>query len=434
MEEYLRSQWERLPADNPDDWEVFERKLQRAIWWRRYQALAGLVLLLGLLTLGYYLSQLPPAPSEPAWQWESKGPVRSHLPKGEYRPVVALSDPEGELRTTLALAQDFHNLAQAQDHGDQVLRAKVKVPTPKRIVPLELEERSLSLANPVAPPVATPLHIKAKPTPVSYVPGDLRERGLKIEAPIESLAWKNPEKPTYLSPLDSRKPWVFSFSVHPSFTFRKFLPRPNHERFLHADFINAVEAAETHGFSINTGINASARIGAISYLNIGAEYVTFHNRATFNFTKFREAQVHPLTGEIQNYQILDGGEEISFIDDNYYRYLNLPVSISHRPWLNKHLRLNLEMGLSLMYFVGAQGKNLDFKTLEIIDLSQREYQTLLTSFSARLGVRYYLSSRINVGLEPSFTYLGGTIFNEKYPFRVVPYSAGVNLSLQMQLN
>ena len=90
-------------------------------------------------------------------------------------------------------------------------------------------------------------------------------------------------------------------------------------------------------------------------------------------------------------------------------------------------------GFSLLYFLEAQGSTIDYRTLELIDLADRSYRKYMASSSLKLGVQYYLSPNMNIGLEPTLMYFTNSIYTEDYPFEVIPYSMGLNLNLQMKL-
>lgn len=242
------------------------------------------------------------------------------------------------------------------------------------------------------------------------------------------------KRAAYVSPLQAKNPWSYSISVYPNFTFRKFKVDREKLNLIHRDFIDATQEAEKGGFSLNIGLVVSRRIGRITYLNGGVEYINYKTVAEYNFFNYREANINAESNRIENYSILDEPEQIVFSGNNVYHYLNFPFSISHQPWVTDHVRLNIEAGGSFMYFLGADGQAIDYQSLEIIDISEREYSSSIASLHMKVGVCYYVSDRLNFGLEPTMMYFTNTIYSEEYPFQVIPYSVGVNLKLQVKLN
>ena len=109
------------------------------------------------------------------------------------------------------------------------------------------------------------------------------------------------------------------------------------------------------------------------------------------------------------------------------------MSISHQPWASENVRINLEVGFSLLYFLDAQGSTIDYRSLEVIALSQREYRKFMGSSSIKIGLQYYVNQKLNIGLEPTFMYFTNSIYTEEYPFEVIPYSMGLNVNLQLKL-
>lgn len=256
---------------------------------------------------------------------------------------------------------------------------------------------------------------------------------LVVRPPLMPVKIEMPTGP-YVSPLQEDNPWSVSLNVYPNFTFRKFKVDNAKLTYIHRDFIDATKAAERGGFSLNMGLRVSRRVGPITYINSGIEYINYKTHAEFDFTNFRDAQIDESTGRIQHYTIKESPEHISFNDANVYHYLNIPVSISHQPWATDHIRLNMEAGASFMYFLTARGRTINYQTLEVIDISERDYRNKIGSFSLKVGATYHLSPKFNFGLEPTLMYFTNTIYTEEYPFEVIPYSMGVNLKVQMKLN
>lgn len=256
-------------------------------------------------------------------------------------------------------------------------------------------------------------------------------RSLMAPIPVNGYSTK---KKKYISHLQAHNPWSYSINVYPNFTFRKFSVDRKKMNLLHRDFVDAIEASESRGFSFNVGLEVSRRIGDITYLNGGFEFISYNTDANFNFTNFRDANIDAATGEIKSYNIREEPIDIAFTDENNYHYLNFPLSISYQPWATSHIRLNLEAGGSFMYFVGAKGQTIDYTDLSIIDLSTRDYRKYLGAFSLKVGANYYVTERINFGFEPTLMYFTNTIYTEEMPFYVIPYSVGLNVHMQVKLN
>ena len=257
---------------------------------------------------------------------------------------------------------------------------------------------------------------------------------LQLKAPIAPVALKKVEEGPYISPLQSRNPWEYSIKVYPNYTFRKFSVDEDKVNLIHRDFIDQVKTSETGGISLNVGFEISHRVGRATYLNSGIEYISYKTQAQFNFTNYRTANIDKETGAIMSYSLRENPEQIVISDRNIYHYLNLPLSISYKPWASDHIRLNVEGGVSFMYFVTASGKSIDYRTLDIIDISERDYRRSMGSFNIRVGATYYISPQFNLGFEPTLLYFTNTIYTEEYPFKVIPYSVGLNLKLQVKLN
>lgn len=258
--------------------------------------------------------------------------------------------------------------------------------------------------------------------------------GLQVRMPVAAIKSPAQSKGPFISPLQSKSLWEYSLKVYPNFTFRKFKVDEDKANFIHRDFVDQVKVSESGGFSMNIGLEVSRRIGLATYLKGGLEYISYNHSANFDFTNYRSANIDEKTGAITSYFILDEPNQVVINDKNTYHYLNLPLSISYQPWASDHIRLNMEAGVSYMYFVTASGESIDYRTLEIIDLSEREFKNSLGSINLKVGATYYISPQFNLGFEPTFVYFTNTIYSDEYPFEVIPYSVGLNLKLQVKLN
>ncbi|WP_417610783.1 hypothetical protein [Owenweeksia hongkongensis] len=277
-------------------------------------------------------------------------------------------------------------------------------------------------------------NFKANVKPIELMV-DIRDvNNMSLKAPVIPMKLVPAKKEAYVSPLQEKKPWSYSIKVYPNFTYRKFTVAANKMPYIHRDFIDQVKVSESGGFSLNVGFEASKRIGRITYLNAGVEYISYKTEANFDFMNYRDAVINNESGKITSYDFRNEAEHIVIVDANRYHYLNFPLSIAYRPWATDHVRLNIEAGGSYMYFIKASGKSIDYQTLDIIDLSERDYRNSMASICLKVGASYHVSESFNIGIEPTVVYFSNTIYTEEYPFEVVPYSVGINFKLQMKLN
>ena len=274
--------------------------------------------------------------------------------------------------------------------------------------------------------------VGAAEVPFDYVvpSSSFGEKDLQARDP-DFLKLTAPTGP-YISPLQEKKPWTYSINLYPNFAFREFKIDPTKRRLLHSDFIDAMQQSESSGVNLNIGFEISRRIGPITYFNTGIEYLNNSYNAEYDFVNFRDANFDS-NGEIIDYTLLDDPQRIIFNDLNSFHFLNFPASISYQPWATDHLRINLEFGFSLLYFLEARGSTIDYQSLEQIDLSERTFRKYMASSSLKIGLQYYLSPNMNIGFEPTLMYFTNSIYTEEYPFEIIPYSMGLNVNLQMKL-
>jgi hypothetical protein len=426
IEEFVREKLSFLAPPPADDWAAFEQKLKRALFFRRLKFMGGLVTLLSLLFFSH--------------QW-----------------LNAPKDSEPTLTRTKAISivkADKLDLVQNSGESFPLLSPKPiplahfsspAEPVEESLMADESKDLSVKEENQVLPTSQVEVSpiLNQLQTPQARSIKDIPQRRFApvLDLPAHFMAIRDPnfqitKKRTgpYISPLQERKPWSYSLNIYPNFAFRKFSVDPAKRNLLHSDFIDAMEESERSGFSLNLGLEVSRRIGPITYLNTGLEYITNSYEANFDFINFRNANIDPLSGEILDYQLRKDPKRIISNELNTYHYLNLPLSISHQPWVSNHLRLNFEAGFSLLYFLRAEGQSIDYTSLELIELSDRNYRSFIGSAALKLGVQYYVSPRMNIGFEPTFLYFTNTIYSQSYPFRVVPYSLGINFNIQFKLN
>ncbi len=464
IEDLLKDKADSFETPYSPDWSDFEQKLERALFFRRMKVGAIVTVVLILLNIGifgtssiydfirktksvYYQPRL-----EVPFQISS---AVSSSTVTEAQPVVVSTvlNTDELLPTEREAAQVESSENKAVPvAGAQKASATpvVKVPaaTATPLPPVADKTSTYAVETSPAPEAAVALTNEQPDEIIEMAPMVLMvSRQLELDGAIaalgsyqapairttpETVNTRQSGKP-YISPLQEDNPWSCSFNVYPNWTFRKFLVDQGKERFLHRDFIDAMQVSESGGVSLNVGLKVSRRIGPITYLNSGVEYISYKTEARFDFLNFRTAHINE-EGEITSYSLKNETERVVFNDLNAYHYINVPFSISHEPWVNDHIRLNIEGGFSFMYFLAAEGKTVDYTTLDVIDLSSRSYQNKLGSAFIKTGATYHISDKFNLGFEPTLMYFTNTIYTEEYPFKVIPYSVGMNVKLQVKLN
>jgi hypothetical protein len=473
IEDFLKKKLDNLENQFQGDWDVFEQKLERALFLKQLRRLAfmggfGVLLTAAFLGSNYYT-------------YNQYNEASTNYYEARTMPISTLSTSYVTEPTEIAAQQTIEPQQKDRTEVEKVIEPAVNTTSISAEVPVQVEEAvaSASLSASINPIIATgddeqideaedvmddelfvdtesiidlakkPLYsmlprynarslqqskdddyvldLGAKKSEFAFAP-------MVLKAPIPITNISVADNGPYVSPLQEKSPWSYSLNVYPNFTFREFKVDEDQASFIHRDFVDVVEVAESGGFSLNIGFEISRRVGKITYLNGGIEYISNTVNADFNFTNFRDANINPATGEILSYTLKEETEQISFSDENKYHYINIPLSVSYQPWATDHIRLNMEVGGSLLYFASASGSSLDYKTLERIDISEREYRKYMGSFTLKVGANYFVSERINIGFEPTLVYFTNTIYTQDYPFYVIPYSVGLNLNLQVKLN
>lgn len=441
IEDFVREKLGLLDGDPQPDWMAFEQKLARALWRRRLRRAAGITGL--LLLLGFSQTMI-------SGDW--KRPVE----EDRIGALKVLNRSQLLERTTAQARplQAVHsNYKPEPRSGKVVLKkedVKVKPPQATSLEESRSKEGGAQVAPIVAPLVSTrstepapTLSNLALPEAEQALAGfeyNILERPASMDANLTHARMRAENKDffvykyePYISPLQEKKPWAYSLNIYPNFAFREFRIDRRKRALLHSDFIDAMENAERSGLNMNLGFELSRRVGAITYINTGIEYINNSYQAEFDFVNFRNANFDNSTGEIVNYTMRKDPKRIAFSDVNSFHFINFPLSVSYQPWATDHLRINLEFGFSALYFLKAQGSTIDYKSLELIDLNERPYRKFMASSSLSIGVQYYVSRNMNIGIEPTMMYFTNSIYTEDYPFEVIPYSMGVNFKLQMKL-
>lgn len=454
-----------LEGDSQPDWLDFERKLRRANRIRQMKRAAGMVGLLLLLGFsqtfisgdwplrsrnsGSALRVLEKAQSSESSSSEGQKPQNEeaaqelkvlHSPQLKDQLVDRdSSKQQAKKASVLAMANTSSNAASSPQLGLKPSATKKGGELQERLPPPKIE--GLALASD-----ELERRLKDLPKGQSQSGGSSKELPVPFDVPVPATTlterymksreegfFKGPNKyEPYISPLQEKRPWTYSINLYPNFAFREFKIDPTKRALLHSDFIDAMQHSESSGVNLNVGFEVSRRVGPITYFNFGLEYINNSYNAEYDFVNFRDANFD-YRGEIINYTLLDDPQRIVFSDLNSFHFLNFPASISYQPWATDHLRINLEFGFSMLYFLRAQGSTIDYRTLEQIDLSDRSYRKFIASSSLKIGLQYYLNPNMNIGFEPTLMYFTNSIYTEEYPFEVIPYSMGLNVNLQMKL-
>lgn len=446
IEDFVREKLSFLDGAPSNDWADFERKLRKAVLVRRLKRATGVIGLLALLFAGQQYfdffsdkADLKASPSHSELSLSSSEITNSHYSASAdaYRsPKLSSVKSEASRKESTSPKKEASFLAAAKPK-EESQAASLSVHSVKKaansLAEAQLEEKPVVFEH-----QRDVENIDA--TGLAYVDNllDNYQNPLVDEKSIvlsdgEDFFSKVRKKEVYISPLQEKDPWTYSLNIYPNFAFRKFTVDPNKRARLHSDFIDAMVNSEASGLNLNLGFEVNKRIGLITYVNTGVEYIRNSYLAEFDFVNFRNANVDYSTGEITSYTMRKDPNRILFSDQNSFHYLNFPMSISHQPWASENVRINLEVGFSLLYFLDAQGSTIDYRSLEIIALSQREYRKFMGSSSIKIGLQYYVNQKLNIGLEPTFMYFTNSIYTEEYPFEVIPYSMGLNVNLQLKL-
>ncbi len=436
IEDFIREKLGLLDGDPQPDWAVFERKMSRALWRQRVRRVSGIVSFLALLLFSQtFISgdwSLPEQKNK-SENLRSLSPKREAmaLPNQHIEEAKMTAQQESPLEFSSAKAVHKENRRSAlqvassgaKQSGSKTPRQEAAQFRAEPFSNIFLQEPDTKEALGKAQGLA--LGETQMEPKFGFKNTRLRDL-LRIQAAAED------KYEPYISPLQEKKPWSYSLNIYPNFAFREFRVDPSKQALLHADFIDAMQNSERSGINLNVGFEISRRVGAITYINSGIEYINNSYRAEFDFVNFRHANFDD-RGEIRNYTLRKDPERIAFSDVNSFHFVNIPFSVSYQPWATDHLRINLELGFSVLYFLKAQGSTIDYRTLDLIDLNERSYRRFMASTSLSIGLQYYVSRNMNIGIEPTMMYFSNSIYTEEYPFEVIPYSMGVNFKLQMKL-
>tara|TARA_R110002050_G_scaffold239374_3_gene375529 strand:- start:1004 stop:2374 length:1371 start_codon:yes stop_codon:yes gene_type:complete len=449
IEDFVREKLSFLDGTPTNDWADFERKLKRAVFLRRLKRATGVIGLMLLLFAGqqyfdFYTTQQAlqtenkriESSAKPTTSFSNKHYSASadgslldeqSIKRGEtaMNNSSATSQNADYLAVTNSKKENLTLKATAQKNASaQAKNAESKNAMEEEPLVFEFSENVTNISATGLAYVDNLLNDYLRPTmdSESIVPSDSKD-----------FFSSKTKKKIYISPLQEKDPWSYSLNIYPNFAFRKFRVDPNKRARLHSDFIDAMVNSEASGLNLNLGFEVNKRIGLITYVNTGVEYIRNSYLAEFDFVNFRNANIDYSTGEITSYTMRKDPNRIVFSNTNSFHYLNFPLSISHQPWASENVRINLEVGFSLLYFLKAQGSTIDYRSLEVIALSERSYRKFMGSSSLKIGLQYYVNPKLNIGLEPTLMYFTNSIYTEEYPFEVIPYSMGLNVNLQLKL-
>ncbi len=449
IEDFVREKLSFLDGTPTNDWADFERKLKRAVFLRRLKRATGVIGLMLLLFAGqqyfdFYTTQQALKTENKRMEYSAK-PTTSFSNKhynasadGSLSNKQSINKAGAVKNNSSSTSQNADYLALANPTKDNLVlktTASNKASAPAKKLQSKKAKEEEPLVFEYSEKVAN-----ISSTGLAYVDNLLnnyRRPAMDAESvlPSDSKDFFNSKtkKKIYISPLQEKDPWSYSLNIYPNFAFRKFNVDPNKRARLHSDFIDAMVNSEASGLNLNLGFEVNKRIGLITYVNTGVEYIRNSYLAEFDFVNFRNANIDYSTGEITSYTMRKDPNRIVFSNTNSFHYLNFPLSISHQPWASENVRINLEVGFSLLYFLKAQGSTIDYRSLEVIALSERSYRKFMGSSSLKIGLQYYVNPKLNIGLEPTLMYFTNSIYTEEYPFEVIPYSMGLNVNLQLKL-
>ncbi|MCT4622649.1 MAG: hypothetical protein N4A46_03420 [Schleiferiaceae bacterium] len=224
-----------------------------------------------------------------------------------------------------------------------------------------------------------------------------------------------------------------TLSMYPNYTFRDLSVLGANYNKVHKDYLTIVDQSEKGGVAINIGADVKYKVGKDVFVGSGLYYIQTKITGAYNFEITEDPVVDPETGNIIGYEPAPEGTYVNQGILNTFNYLQVPLVISYQPWLNRRLRMVVEGGTSYLRFLNAQGTTIDYQTLRPVDLKNLEYNKNLMTLNFKIGVNYYLTKQLALGVEPTFLYFNNSIFGSDHPIYMVPWSIGVNFSLKVRL-
>ncbi len=239
------------------------------------------------------------------------------------------------------------------------------------------------------------------------------------------------EKPNIkLSPKTTK--WIFSFNAYSNYTVRDVKIKDNST--IHKDYENILSNSEEAGYSTNFGFEVRYR--PLPFLTIGSGIHYTQNRTVGNFD-FTNDQVPVIdvSGAIVGYITLDSTQvrTVSQSINNRQNYVEIPFLLTYEKQLSEKWYLNTEFGASVLFHLNSKGETINSFSLEATQLSNQPSRTSLGTLHARAGLLYNFSNNWFVGIEPTYKYYLGSIYETDSPIKINQYTIGLNMSIQYRI-
>ena len=228
--------------------------------------------------------------------------------------------------------------------------------------------------------------------------------------------------------------WSFSLNLYPNFSTREIQVDPDQSNKVHRDYKNTMEQSEKGGWAVNFGLDIKYRLYKRLYLGTGLTLIRNKISGSFKYSSLYRPIIDSESGTIRDYYLSqDGALTVTQGISNQYSYLSVPLTLSFRPRATERVTLNIEGGGSMLFFLGAEGTNINYQTLELMNIDELAYSKLMGAALFRVGFNYAVTRRLSMGIEPTFMYYLGNLYKEEVPIQAKPHSMGVNFNMNFKL-
>lgn len=228
------------------------------------------------------------------------------------------------------------------------------------------------------------------------------------------------------------KYWEFGVSFTPGLTNKLTSENILLKGLINRNYTEAVANSESSSFANSFGFN-----------------VQYHNKSWFVATGiFRTQRGEQLE---YNYQITEGVfetdqktldyipldpaayESVVYSGSNSYHFLELPINVGHKMSVSRNFEVRSQLGVSYMALLSRQGKIGSFKTLQLQNITDLQFNQHNIAANVKIGA-YWSKPNFTLGVEPTFGINLNTLRSaETSAIKTKPYGYGVNITSAVKL-
>lgn len=226
--------------------------------------------------------------------------------------------------------------------------------------------------------------------------------------------------------------WEFGVSFTPGLSNKLISENSLLSGLINRNYNEAVANSESSSFANTFGFNVQYHAKSW-FLATGIFRTQRGEKVNYNY-QITES-VFETDQKTLDYIPLDPAayEWVVYSGSNSYHFLEIPLNVGYKMSVSRNFEVRSQLGVSYMALLNREGKIGSFKTLQLQDIKDLQFNPHNIAANVKTGV-YWTNSHFALGVEPVFGVNLNTLRSaETSAIKTKPYGYGINITSSIKL-